>query len=437
MCGARCGLIRRCRPERHGSALMRLLIVSQYFWPETFRINEVARDLVSRGHHVTVLCGTPNYPAGRLFEGYGWLRRTREVWCGVQIVRVPVVPRGQGSRWRLAANYLSYAIMASLLGPIRCRGRADVVLVFQMSPVIQGIAAVVMKRLRRAPMLFWVQDLWPESLIAVGAIRTRWLLWPIEMLVRGLYRASALVLIQSRAFSSHVAAHGVPPDRIRYFPNLAESSYVPLPLEAAHPALNQVPRGFRVMFAGNIGTAQDLPTVLAAAELTRERPEIQWVIVGDGSMRAWVQAEIERRRLAAVHLLGRFPVEDMPRLFAGADALLVTLRRDPVLSLTIPAKVQSYLACAKPIIGALDGEGAAIIVEAGAGVCAPAEDPVALAAGVRELCDLNAAARLEMGRRGRDYFQANFGSDMLLGRLENWCSELASTRGTASRDAAI
>jgi len=429
MCGGRCGSIRRCSPEHYGTALMRMLIVSQYFWPESFRINEVARDLVRRGHDVTVLCGTPNYPAGRVFEGYGWFRRTREIWCGVQIVRVPVVPRGQGSRWRLALNYLSYALMGSLLGPIRCRGRADVVLVFQMSPVIQGIAAVVMKIARRAPLLFWVQDLWPESLIAVGAIRARWLLWPIDAMVRGLYRASALVLIQSRAFRSHVESHGVHPDRIHYFPNLAESSYVPMPVEAAHPALATVPPGFRVMFAGNIGVAQDLPTVLAAAELTRERRDVHWVIVGDGSMRAWVQSEIERRNLFhTVHLLGRFPVEDMPRMFAGVDALLVTLRRDPVLSLTIPAKVQSYLACAKPIVGALDGEGAAVIVEAGAGVCSPAEDAAALATRVLELCNLDVNSRLEMGRRGRDYFRANFGSDMLLGQLETWCAEVASVR---------
>ena len=408
---------------------MRLLIVSQYFWPETFRINEVARDLVRRGHEVTVLCGTPNYPAGRFFEGFGWWRRTREEWCGVHIVRVPVVARGQGSRWRLAANYLSYALTASLLGPIRCRGTTDVVLVFQMSPAIQGIAAIVMKVLRRAPLLFWVQDLWPESLIAVGAIRSRWLLWPIELLVRGLYRASALVLIQSRAFRSHVSAHGVQPDRIRYFPNLAESSYIPLPAQAAHPALQQVPPGFRVMFAGNIGAAQDLPTILAAAQLLRERRDVQWVIVGDGSMRAWVQQQIASCRLAdTVRLLGRFPVEEMPRLFAGVDALLVTLRRDPVLALTIPAKLQSYLACAKPIIGALDGEGAAVIAEAAAGVCAPAEDPAALAARVLELRDLDAGSRLSMGRRGRAYFEANFGSELLLGRLEGWCAELTTPR---------
>jgi len=327
------------------AALMRLLIVSQYFWPETFRrINEVARDLVSRGHHVTVLCGTPNYPAGRLFEGYGWF---------------PPHPRGVVRSGRLCACRLCRAaglalaagcklpvlrLMASLLGPIPLPRQNGCGAGFQMSPVIQGIAAVVMKRLRARPHAVlgtgpvagerdcgWRH---PQPLVALA--NRKWL-------VRGLYRASALVLIQSRAFSSHVAAHGVPPDRIRYFPNLAESSYVPLPARGCSPGAEHGAAWISSDVRGHIGTAQDLPTVLAAAELTRERPEIQWVIVGDGSMRAWVQAEIERRRLAAVHLLGRFPVEDMPRLFAGVDALLVTLRRDPVLSLTIPARCSRIL----------------------------------------------------------------------------------------------
>ena len=206
-----------------------MLIVSQYFWPETFRINDVAQELVSRGHQVMVLCGTPNYPVGRVFPGFGWFRRTRELWNGVEIVRVPIVPRGQRSAWRRTANYLSYAVMASLLGPIRCRGRFDTILIFGMSPVTIGIAAVVMKLVRRAPILFWVQDLWPESLVAAGAIRAPWLLWPIDMLVRGLYRASEFVLIQSRAFRSHVESRGVRSDRVRYLPNTAEPLYVPLP----------------------------------------------------------------------------------------------------------------------------------------------------------------------------------------------------------------
>jgi colanic acid biosynthesis glycosyl transferase WcaI len=406
---------------------MRLLIVSQYFWPENFRINDVAQELVRRGHQVSVLCGTPNYPAGKVFDGFGWFRRTRETWNGVDIVRVPIVPRGNASSWRLAANYLSYAISASLIGPFRCRGRFDAILVFQMSPATMGIAALVMKAVSRGPILHWVQDLWPESLIATGAVRARWLLAPVDAMVRRLYRAAAFVLIQSRSFRHHVESRGVLSHRVRYLPNTAEQFYVPLPSEAAHPALQTVPAGFRVMFAGNIGSVQDLPTVLAAADATRTRSDIHWVIVGDGSMRRWVESEVERRGLGkTVHLIGRFPVQEMPQLFAGADAMLVTLRRDPVLALTIPSKVQSYLASGKPLVGALDGEGAAVIAEAGAGYCAPAEDASGLAAHVLALSRLDSSARLEMGRKGREYFMAHFGNDMLLDRLEGWCRELAS-----------
>jgi glycosyltransferase involved in cell wall biosynthesis len=408
---------------------VRLLIVSQYFWPEAFRINDVARDLVARGHEVTVLCGTPNYPAGRVFEGYGWFKRTRETWHGVDIVRVPLIARGNGSRRRLIANYISYALAASLLGPLRCRGKYDAILVFQMSPATMGVAAVVMKWVRRAPILYWVQDLWPESVIAVGAVRKPWLLWPIAALVRGFYRASAFVLIQSHSFRKHVEAHGIAAERIRYLPNTAEPFYVPLPAERAHPALARVPPGFRVMFAGNVGAAQALPTLLAAAELTRARRDIQWVIVGEGSMSAWVEQEVARRNLSqTVQLLGRFPTTDMPRLFAGADALLVTLRRDPVLALTIPSRVQSYLASGKPIVGAIDGEGAAVIVEAGAGVCGPAEDAAALAANVLAVCDWGPALREAAGHRGREYFLQHFSNDMLLDRLEQWCAEVAAPR---------
>jgi len=403
---------------------MRILIVSQYFWPETFRINDVARELASRGHDVTVLCGTPNYPAGVVFPDYGWFRRTRERWCGVEIVRVPIVARGQASKWRLAANYLSYAICGSLFGPVRCRISFDAILVFQMSPVTMGIPALIMSAIGRIPILFWVQDLWPESLIAVGAVRSRWLLRVIDALVRRLYRASALVLIQSRSFRSHVESRGVDSAKVRYFPNTAESLYVPLPREAAHPALGKVPRGFRVMFAGNIGWAQDLPTVLAAAELTREFRDVHWVIVGDGSMRRWIENEVTRRSLAdTVHVLGRFPVQEMPAMFAGADALLVTLRKDPVLTLTIPSKVQSYLATAKPIVGAMDGEGAAVVAEAGAGICGPPEDATALAANVLRLRALEHGVLSQMGRQGREYFLANFKAELLIDKLESWLFE--------------
>jgi colanic acid biosynthesis glycosyl transferase WcaI len=405
---------------------MRLLIVSQYFWPENFRINELARHMVKRGHEVTVLCGTPNYPSGRAFAGFGWFRRTRERWEGVDIVRVPQFLRGKATSLRLAANYLSYALTASIFGPWRCRGRFDAILIFQMSPATMGIPAVVMKHVKDAPILHWVQDLWPESLAAAGHVRKPWLLRPVDRMVRWLYHAAALLLVQSRAFRAHVEARGIDPARIRYFPNTAEDLYVPTSREQAHPALARVPAGFRVMFAGNLGTVQDLPTVIEAATLSRHQADIHWVIVGDGSMRAWVEQEVARRGLGGnVHLLGQFPVTDMPRMFAGADVMLVTLRRDPMIALTIPSKLQSYLACGKPVLGALDGEGAQVVRDAGAGICGPGEDPRALADSVLTLRAAGEESLREMGARGRRYFEANFANDMLLDRLDGWLAEVS------------
>jgi glycosyltransferase involved in cell wall biosynthesis len=339
---------------------------------------------------------------------------------------VPQFLRGKANSLRLAANYLSFALVASLLGPWRCRDRVDAILIFQMSPATMGIPAVVMKHVKGAPILHWVQDLWPESLTAAGHVRSPWLLKPVDRLVKTLYRAAALVLVQSRAFRGHVQSRGIDSERIRYFPNTAEDLYRPLGRDAAHPALARVPRGFRVMFAGNLGTVQDLPTVIEAATLTREHTDVNWVIVGDGSMRAWVEQEIAHRGLQdCVHLLGQFPVGEMPRMFAGADVMLVTLRRDPMITLTIPSKLQSYLACGKPVVGALDGEGAEVVRDAGCGMCGPAEDPRALAASVLELRAAGDTALRDMGERGRRYFEANFASGMLLDRLEGSLAEVA------------
>ena len=179
------------------------------------------------------------------------------------------------------------------------------------------------------------------------------------------------------------------------------------------------------MFAGNIGAAQDFETILAAAALLRNETAIQWLVLGDGRLRKWVEDEIATRGLQETfHLLGRHPPEAMPRFFAQADAMLVTLRKAPIFALTLPAKVQSYLACAKPVIAALDGEGARVVTEAGAGIAVPAGDPAALANAVRELARLDANERQAMGARGRAYFEQHFEREMLLSRLEGWMQEL-------------
>lgn len=408
---------------------MRILIVTQYFWPEDFRINDIALELREHGHEVTVYTGVPNYPHGRFFAGYSAFRPSEQEFNGVKIIRAPLLPRGKGRGLRLALNFLSFALLASVLAPVRCRGSFDVILAYEPSPVTVGLPALVLKRLRRAPLLFWVQDLWPETLSATGAVRARWILALVARLVRFIYSGCDRILVQSRAFVEPVASLGVEPARILYLPNSAEALYRPMAVAADAAERASLPRGFRVVFAGNIGAAQDFETILAAAERLKSEPDIHWVIIGDGRMFSWVQEQVRERGLErSVHLLGRHPVESMPRFFALADVLLVTLKRDPVFALTVPSKVQSYLACARPILAALDGEGARVVTECGGGLAVATQDPQALAAAAHALYRTSQDERDAMGRRGRMYFEQHFDREVLLRRLVGWFEETIAER---------
>lgn len=404
---------------------MRILLISQYFWPEEFRINELAAMMAERGHQITVLTGIPNYPGGRYFPGYGCLRQKKQRYKGIDIVRVPLISRGKGGHIRLALNYLSFALTGCLLGPIKCRDGYDAVFVYEPSPITVGLPAIVMKRFKSAPILFWVQDLWPESLVATGSVHSNVILKIVDVLVRFIYARCDRILVQSRSFVDAIVRLGVEPSKIEYFPNSAEALF-----DNARGSITEIPdvqfpEGFRIMFAGNIGAAQDFETILKTAELLREREDIHFVIVGDGRMLPWVREQLNIRGLArTVHLLGRHPLDSMPAFYARADVMLVTLRKDPIFALTIPAKVQSYLACSRPIVAALDGEGARVVEESGAGLVCSAEDPQSLAKTILTVYNMKREEREEMALRGRTYFENNFKSDILLHRLIKWLVEL-------------
>ena len=403
---------------------MNILVVSQYFWPENFRLNDLVHGLCDRGHKVTVLTGKPNYPDGSFFKGYGFLRPVRERYGEVEVLRVPLVPRGSGRGARLAINYLSFVVFAGLLGPLLCRGRFDVVFVYEPSPITVGLPAIVMKKLKDAPLLFWVQDLWPESLEATGAVRSKRVLSGVARMARYVYEGCDRILVTSRGFVPRVVGVGAPPERVYYWPQYAEALYTPVKVEDAAPERREMPEGFRVMFAGNIGAAQSFETILGAAEKLRDHPGIQWVIVGDGRRRRWVEERVRELGLGdRVHLIGKRSAESMPRYFALADALLVTLKREEIFSLTVPGKVQSYLACGRPVVAALDGEGARIVEEARCGTTAPAEDADGLAEAVLSLYGAT-AERGEMAFRARAYFEEHFEREKLLDELESWMTEL-------------
>ena len=399
---------------------MKVLIVSQYFWPENFRINDLARGLVERGHEVTVLTGIPNYPEGKIFQGYGIFNR-QENFQGVKVIRVPLIPRGNGKSLLLIANYISFALTASILGPLLLRRcKFDLIFVCQLSPITVGFPALLLKKIKRIPILFWILDLWPESLSATGAIHSPGILKKVDKLVRFIYRGCDKIVVSSRGFIASVAGKLDSPKCIGYFPNWQEPEYCDVSTMS-----ECLPKGFRVVFAGNVGAAQDFETIMSAAEKLKVYRDIQWVVLGDGRRLDWVKEQVELRDLSAsFHLKGRYPSEAMPAFFAQADVMLVTLKRDPAFALTVPGKIQSYMACGRPIVAALDGEGSRLIAESGSGLSVPAEDSDALANAVLSMYRMSKEQRYAMGMRGKEYCEQNFERDMLIDRLEGWMREL-------------
>lgn len=400
------------------SPVLRILVVSQYFWPENFRINDLVKEWVRRGHQVTVLTGIPNYPAGKVFDAYLDEPGSFAQYEGAKVVRVPMLPRGSGG-FRLILNYLSFVLGSCIWGPWRLRGiQADVIFVFEPSPVTVGLPAVWLGKIKKAPVVFWALDLWPETLAAIGVVRSPKVLAWVGRMVSFIYNRCTLVLGQSRGFLGSIAKYCNDKAKIRYFPSWAEDVFMDENVKPA-PEVPGTVNGFTVVFAGNIGEAQDMPAVLDAAEQLKDNESIRWVIVGDGRKSDWLQAEVLRRDLYKQVLLpGRFPVERMPSFYAHADALLVSLKRDPVFSMTIPGKVQSYLMAGIPLLGMLDGEGAAVIRDAQAGLTCEAGDGAGLANAVRALAAMTTEDRKKLGLNGRNYAEQEFGRAELMDRLD-------------------
>jgi colanic acid biosynthesis glycosyl transferase WcaI len=411
---------------------VRLLVVTQYFWPETFRVNDLVEGLVARGHEVTVLTGRPNYPEGRIFAAYRRDPAAFSRFAGAEVLRVPLRPRGKGGL-RLVLNYASFVFWGCLLGPWKLRGRRyDAIFFWETSPITSALPAILLRRLKRAPLAMWVLDLWPETLSAVGVVRSQSVLNMVGWLVAFIYRRCDLILAQSRAFFANIEKWSGDTSRIRYLPGWAEPQFTAEPASVSKASeMDSFSEGFTVMFAGNIGDAQDFPEILAAFELLRHRPDIRLVILGDGRAAEQVRAEVGKRGLAdTVIMLGKHPIERMPSFFRCADALLVSLKPEPIFAMTIPGKVQAYLAAGIPVLGMIDGEGARVIVESGAGLACNAGDGAGLARIVEQLADMSESQRREMGARGRDYGRREFDRDILIDRVVGWLEQMATDSRT-------
>ena len=397
---------------------MRVLLVTQYYWPENFLINNLVPLLAARGVEVTVLTGKPNYPEGYIFRGYRAGGTQIEQHDGVTVLRLPIVPRGHSSRMRLAFNYISFILSGVFWGRSLVGQREyDLVFVYAPSPLLQALSAIRLARSRSVPLVVWVQDLWPESLSATGGIRNQWLLDMVGRVVRLIYGACDRILVQSQAFFAPVAALTDDPAKIHYYPNFYQAGTGRTVSFRASELAKMLRAHFSVVFAGNLGTAQALDTIVGAARLLLSHPEIRIVLVGSGSMDDWLEQQRHTYGLSNLILAGRFEASDMPVIFDAAETLLVSLRASPAFSLTIPSKLQAYLSAGRPILAALDGEGARIVSEAGAGLCSEAGDERALANNLLKMAAMSPLERQQMGQRGREYFDRHFAPDVLSDEL--------------------
>lgn len=393
---------------------MKIVVVTQYFYPEDFKVNDLVKGFVERGHQVTVLTGKPNYPFGTIFKGYRQWGIQREWLFGADVIRVPVIPRGKGGSLALFVNYFSF-IFFSCAYVLFHRLPADRVFCWGTSPILQAYAGLVLKHRQRVNASYWVQDLWPESVEATGKkLGPRMQKWLTKM-VRQIYASMDTLFLQSPAFKQSVEEKGNFKAKYVYAPNWAEDLFLDKALINGEKHKALMPKGFIVMFAGNVGAAQDFDAVVMAAAETKACAHIHWVVVGDGRKREAAQRKVKAMGLNGnVHFLGRYPLEDMPSLFVHADALLVSLRDEPIFALTIPSKTQSYMAFGKPIVSMLNGIGNEVIETAECGLTAPASDYQALAKNVLRLSEMSAQQLEAMGENGKRYYLAHFQKEKVI-----------------------
>lgn len=399
---------------------MKILLVTQYFYPENFKSNDIAFELAKRGYDVTVLTGLPNYPKGKIYKGYGIFKKRKETVNGVKIIRTLVIPRGKGGGMMLALNYISWAVIASFRAFfLALNKKFDAVIVHETSPITQGFPALVIKKIQSIPIYFWVLDLWPESLQSAGGINNRYVLDFFTAVTRLMYRKSDKILISSRGFRQSILEKGNFANKLIYFPNWAEDIFSNIN-KSENLSLPELPNGFRIIFAGNIGEAQDFEHIMKAALLLKENKSIKFILIGDGRKKLWVDNFINKNNLNdTVYAIGRFPIETMPYFFSKADVMLLSLKDDYIFSLTAPAKLQAYMAAKKPVVAMINGEARNLIAESGCGLSVPACDSKGLADNILELQAMHPDKLKNMGLSGFNYYKKYFTKDICITNLEN------------------
>jgi glycosyltransferase involved in cell wall biosynthesis len=399
---------------------MKILIITQYFWPENFKINDIAKSLQKKGHEICVLTGIPNYPEGSFYKGYGLFKPKIEYLNNIKIIRTILFPRGNAVSSKLLLNYFSFAFFSSFAVLFRIKSKFDLTFVFETSPITVGIPAIVLKKFRSIPIFFWVLDLWPESVYAVIDLKSKILKSYLNRLVKYIYYNCDVIFVSSKGFIKPIVEKNVDLTKLQYVPNWAEDEYFNSGINNQELYDDLFPKtGFKIMFAGNLGEAQDFESIIKAVEYLRKYEDIYWIIIGDGRKREWIKTSIKEKGLTKnMFMLGNYPMNTMPYFFSKADAMMITLKDEYIFSLTVPAKLQTYMACSKPIVAMINGETAEIIREANAGFTSNAGDYLDFANNVLKMYNMGVENRRSFGINAWNYYRTNFSKDKILDQVE-------------------
>jgi glycosyltransferase involved in cell wall biosynthesis len=396
---------------------MKILFVSQYFFPETFRGNDIVFDFVKKGYDVTVLTGKPNYPLGTFYEGYNFWGVRKEIINGANVIRIPTFPRGKSSAIKLILNYFSFFLFSYPYSRFKTDKDFDIIFVQQLSPVTMAMPGIwALKRNKKAKLYLWVLDLWPESVTATTGITNKFIISFLDKLVKYIYSKSDFILVSSKAFEKSIKKRSIN-KVILYFPNWAESIYEETG-SIRNFELPILPNGFNIMFAGNIGEAQDFETILSAAIQTKAE-NINWILVGDGRKLDWVKSKVKFHNLHNVVILGRYPIEVMPYFFSEANVMLLTLKNSLISDLTVPAKLQAYSASGKIILAAINGEANSIINKYNIGLACESGDFNSLSENAVILKNISEEQRIKMERNSRNLYDTSYSKKVLFDNLEN------------------
>ena len=393
---------------------MKILVICQYYYPEPFRITDICESLIQKGHEVTVLTGLPNYPEGSIFAEYRHGKKRNEIINNVKVIRAFEIGRGN-NHLKLFLNYFSFAIAASLKA-ILIKEEFDVVFVYQLSPVMMCIPAIVYKKKYYKKLLLYCLDLWPESL-AAGGVKEDSVIYKIFLKIsKMIYLSADSILVTSNMFKDYFERTlGMTTTNIEYLPQYAEDLFLKILDEPVNDKYNFV-------FAGNIGDMQSVETIIKAANEIKSHQNILFHVIGDGSKLDKCKRLANSFKLINVMFHGRRPVEEMPYFYTMATALLITLKNSKKLSSTLPGKIQSYMAAGKPIIGAINGEANQVIKDADCGLCCNAEDYKGLANLIVQICNSN--KRKQMAINAKNYYTENYSKDIFISRLEGKLKEL-------------